>query len=128
MADTHVAASVEVGAHDVPHPAAGAHDAHAHGPTERQYWLVFVILVVFTALEVAWSFFGLEGAALVLPLMVMMVIKFLLVAGVFMHLYFDMNMINGKLFAVAFGSALALAALVYLVVVATFDFRISGAF
>jgi cytochrome c oxidase subunit IV len=128
MADTHVAASVEADTHDVPHQGAGAHDAHAHGPTERQYWLVFVVLVAFTALEVAWSFFGLEGPVLVLPLVVMMVIKFLLVAGVFMHLYFDMNMINGKLFAVAFGSALALAAVVYMMVVATFGFRISGAF
>ena len=121
----------EVADHDTPGHGTGAHAAgghdHAH-PTEAQYWKVFAILVVLTAVEVAWSFLGLKGPALVLPLVVMMVVKFLLVAGVFMHLYFDMKAINGKLFTWAFGSALALAGLVYLIVFASFEFRISGAF
>ncbi len=112
--------------HTTPSHSTGGQD-HAH-PTEAQYWKVFAILVVLTAVEVAWSFLGLKGPALVLPLVVMMVVKFLLVAGVFMHLYFDMKAINGKLFAWAFGSALVLASVLYLIVIASFEFRISGAF
>jgi cytochrome c oxidase subunit IV len=103
-------------------PHADTHDEHH--PTEKQYWLVFVALVVFTAIEVAWSFIGLEGLALVLPLLLMMVIKFLLVGGAFMHLYFDMKIINGKLFTWAFAGGIALAAAVYLVVVAAFQFNV----
>ena len=99
------------------------HDDHAH-PTETQYWVVFVALVILTAVEVAWSFLGLEGLTLVLPLLVMMVAKFLLVAGVFMHLYFDMKIINGKLFTWAFAGALVLAMAVYFVVFAAFQFNI----
>ncbi|MDH3294645.1 MAG: cytochrome C oxidase subunit IV family protein [Acidimicrobiia bacterium] len=110
MADSAVAES----SHDT-------HDDHAHHPTERQYWVVFVALAVLTALEVAWSYGGLEGVALVVPLVVMMVAKFLLVAGAFMHLYFDLKLINGRLFSWAFGFSLLLAVLVYFVVFAAFD-------
>ncbi len=102
------------------HDAHG-HDDHAHHPTERQYWIVFVILAVFTAVEVAWSYMGLEGAALVLPLIAMMVVKFLLVAGVFMHLYFDMKIINGRMFSWVFGFSLLVAVAVYFVVFAAWD-------
>ncbi len=99
------------------------HDDHAH-PTERQYWVVFVILAVLTAVEVAWSFIGLEGIALVAPLLIMMVLKFFLVAGAFMHLYFDLKVLNGRLFSWAFFGALALAIGVYFVVFAAFEFQI----
>ena len=95
-----------------------------HHPTETQYWIVFVILAVLTAVEVAWSYLGLSGPALVLPLIAMMVVKFLLVAGAFMHLYFDMKIINGRLFTWAFGGAMVLAMAVYFVVFAAFEFSI----
>ncbi len=104
-----------------------AHTDHDHDdahPTERQYWLVFIALFVLTAIEVAWSFIGLEGPALVIPLLIMMVIKFFLVAGVFMHLSFDLKIPNGRLFTWAFFGALLLAMLVYFFVFATFDFTI----
>ena len=100
----------------------GAHDDHH--PTETQYWVVFVALAILTAVEVAWSYLGLSGPALVLPLVGMMVVKFLLVAGAFMHLYFDMKIINGRLFTWAFGGALVLAVAVYAVVFAAFEFTI----
>jgi len=103
---------------------AHAHDDHEHHPSEKQYWVVFVILAVFTAVEVAWSYMGLEGAALVVPLIIMMVVKFLLVTGVFMHLYFDMKLLNGRLFTWAFFGALVLAMGVYAVVLAAFEFQI----
>ena len=96
-------------------------DAHEHHPTERQYWVVFVALVILTAVEVAWSFIGLDGPALVLPLVVMMLLKFLLVAGAFMHLYFDMKIINGKMFTWVFGFSLAVAVAVYFVMFAAWD-------
>lgn len=99
----------------------GEHDDHAHHPTERQYWVVFVALAVLTAIEVAWSYAGLEGPALVVPLLAMMAVKFLLVAGAFMHLYFDLKIINGRIFSWAFGFSLLLAVIVYLVVFAAFD-------
>jgi caa(3)-type oxidase subunit IV len=106
---------------DVEH---GQHDAaHAH-PSEGQYWMVFVALVILTAIEVAWSFMGFEGPALVVPLLAMMTVKFFLVAGAFMHLYFDMKIINGRLFTWAFASALVLAAAIYVIVFAAFEFQI----
>jgi len=101
------------------------HDAHEHHPTERQYWLVFVALAVLTAIEVAWSYAGFEGAALILPLVVMMIIKFVLVAGAFMHLYFDMKIVNGRMFSLAFGGSLLVAVLVYIVVFASFNTLVS---
>lgn len=101
-----------------------AHEAHDHHPTERQYWVVFVALVVLTAVEVAWSFIGLEGIVLVGPLLIMMILKFFLVAGAFMHLYFDLKILNGRLFAWAFFGALLLALAVYLIVFAAFRFNL----
>ena len=109
--------------------ASETHGADAHGhddhhPTELQYWVVFVALAILTAVEVAWSYLGLEGPALVLPLLVMMVVKFLLVGGAFMHLYFDLKIINGRLFTWAFGGAIVLAVGVYAVVFAAFQFNV----
>ena len=101
---------------------ADAHDEHH--PTETQYWLVFVVLAVLTGVEVAWSYIGVSGPALVLPLVAMMLVKFLLVAGAFMHLYFDLKILNGRLFAWAFGGAAVLAVAVYFVVVAAFQYNV----
>ncbi len=117
MADNTVTTEV---AHAAQHDD-GSHADHVHHPTERQYWIVFVALAVLTAVEVAWSYMGLNGAVLVVPLLSMMAVKFLLVAGAFMHLYFDLKLINGRVFSWAFGFALVLAVLVYLVVFAAFD-------
>lgn len=104
------------------HADHGAHDDHH--PTELQYWVVFVALAVLTAVEVAWSYLGLSGPALVLPLIAMMVVKFLLVGGAFMHLWFDLKIINGRLFTWAFGGALVLALGVYFIVFAAFQFGV----
>lgn len=96
-------------------------DSHV---SEGQYWAVFVILAIITAVEVAWSYAGFEGVVLVLPLVAMMIVKFLFVAGVFMHLYFDMKILHGRWFSLAFGAGLSLAVLVFLIVIATFQFQI----
>ncbi len=103
---------------------AADHEHDEHHPTETQYWVIFAILAVLTAVEVAWSYIGLSGPALVLPLVGMMVAKFLLVAGAFMHLYFDLKILNGRLFTWAFAGAMVLAMAVYFVVFAAFDFSI----
>ncbi len=116
MSDTATAATEHEG-HDV------AHDDHAH-PTETQYWLVFLLLAVITAFEVLWSYLGFSGPALVVPLIVMMLVKFVIVAGVFMHLWFDMKMINGKIFTMAFAAGIVIALAVYTAVVATFEFHV----
>lgn len=118
MADT---ATDQTHGHDTHAHAHGGHDAH---PTEKQYWMVFVILVVFTAIEIAWSYLGFEGVGLVVPLLVLMVLKFALVAGAFMHLYFDLKILNGRLFTMAFAGAIVLAVAVYMAVFAAFRFHI----
>ena len=113
MSDTTVAP-------DVDHGQAEDHGDH---PTEKQYWVIFAVLAVFTALEVAWCYVGLEGAALVLPLVGMMIIKFILVAGIFMHLKYDMSIRNGNMFTYMFGFGLVLAIIVYGTVLFTFTTR-----
>lgn len=115
MADT----ATDTGTHE-----ARGHAHDEHHPTELQYWMVFVALAILTAIEIAWSYAGLEGPALVLPLLAMMVVKFLLVGGAFMHLYFDLKIINGRVFTWAFAGAIALALAVYASVVAAFQFNV----
>jgi cytochrome c oxidase subunit 4 len=103
--------------------AAGAHETtvsgggHAH-PSDKTYIGVALILAALTALEVA-SFYLEEelGVFLVPALLVMMVIKFAIVAGYFMHLKFDSN-----LFTRLFVSGLLLAISVYAAALATFHF------
>lgn len=101
-----------------------AHDDHEHHPTAKTYWITFVLLAILTAVEVGWSYLGLEGIALVAPLLIMMVIKFLIVGGVFMHLQTDLKVLNGYWFTLAFGIAVVLALSVYIAVFAAFRFDI----
>mgnify|MGYP000412346899 CR=1 FL=1 len=101
-----------------------AHDDHEHHPSTRTYWLTFLALLILTAVEVAWSYLGLSGVALVVPLLAMMVVKFLIVGGVFMHLQTDMKVLNGYWFTLVFGTATVLAVGVYLIVFAAFRFDI----
>lgn len=99
-------------------------DFHEEHVAEKSYWVVFVALAVITAIEIAWSYLGLEGLALVLPLVLMMIVKFFVVAGVFMHLYYDLKFVNGKYFSIMFGFGLVLAVVVFFIVVAAFDFKV----
>ena len=103
--------------------AAGAHETtvsgggHAH-PSDRSYVGIALLLAVITALEVV-SFYLEEdlGWFLIPALLVMMVVKFAIVAGYFMHLRFDSN-----LFIRLFVSGLLLAISVYVAMLATFHF------
>ena len=88
-------------------------EGHTHGPTEGQYFAIFWVLFAITALEVStyfWeSWFG-EGDTVrrigVAALLIMMLIKFFLIAGYFMHLKFDAALLRRTFI---FGLIIALA-------------------
>jgi cytochrome c oxidase subunit 4 len=96
--------------------------AHAH-PTDSDYVKIALILGVITAAEVGTYFwkdiFGSEPStfALVATLFPMMVAKFLIVIGYFMHLKFD-NPLFKRVFI--FGMFLAVA--VFLAALTVFEF------
>ena len=88
---------------------------HDHGPTDTFYFKIFLILVAITALEVStyfWSsWFGKDSYKVAVPvLLIMMVVKFGLIASFFMHLRFDRRILTRVFY---FGLGLALA--VYIV-------------
>ena len=98
----------------------GRHD-HAI-PTDRLFVMVAVVLAVITAVEVAWSYlpWG-DGTAMTVlevgGLLLMMAVKFVVVAAIFMHLRFD-----SKVLTAIFYSGLFLALGVYVAVLFTFEF------
>lgn len=73
---------------------------HTHGPSNSTYFRVFFVLVAITLLEVStyfWdSWFGRTDTSMVAypVLIVLMVIKFGLIASFFMHLRFDSRMLT----------------------------------
>ncbi len=79
---------------------------HAH-PTPKQYVNIALILAVLTALEVSTYFVDFGRVAIPL-LVVLMVVKFLYVAGWFMHLKFD-----SRWFSVMMYTGLAFALVLY---------------
>lgn len=92
-------------------------DSHDH-PSDRKYVEIAIILAVLTAIEVATYFFEEElGDALIPILMVIMVVKFFMVAAWFMHLKFD-----SRLFSRLFVSGLVLASAVYIIMLTAFEF------
>jgi cytochrome c oxidase subunit IV len=87
---------------------------HAH-PTDRQYVVIALILGAITALEVATYFWeDASTTALVLTLFPMMIIKFAVVCGYFMHLKYD-----HPIFRRVFVAGLVLAVVVYLIALTT---------
>ena len=90
---------------------------HAH-PQDRKYVVVALILGVITAAEVATYYFEEELGNLLVPsLIVMMVVKFAMVAAWFMHLRFD-----SRLFTRVFVAGILLAVGVYVIALATFEY------
>src|SRR5690554_4650725 len=108
---------------------AGKAEAHAPGghvhkhPTDADYVKIALILAAITALEVGTYFwkdiFGSEPStfALVATLFPMMIAKFAIVLGYFMHLKYD-----NPLFKRVFVFGLVLALLVYCVVFFAFEY------
>ena len=112
-----------------PDAAHGDHadDGHAH-PTDALFVKTAAILAVITAIEVGWSYLplwedaeGLTSFFEISGLLVMMMAKFVIVAGVFMHLKYDKPILS-RAFYFGFG----LAILVYLAAITTFEFWSSG--
>jgi cytochrome c oxidase subunit IV len=95
------------------HHAAAAHAGH---PSPKEYIRIGVVLAVLTALEVAASYTGVSGAILIPTLFVLALIKFALVVLWFMHLKFD-----DRRYARFFVTGLAGAAILYLIVLITFE-------
>ena len=86
------------------------HDGPAH-PSEKQYYVVALVLAVLTAIEVGLYYIeGISDNGQVVILGVLAVLKFLGVALYFMHLKFDSG-----LFSRLFVSGLVLAIVVYLI-------------
>ena len=92
------------------------HEEHGHhGPTPAQYVQIFGVLFVLTALEVAASF--IDVGPLFLPLLIgLMIIKFALVAGWFMHLKYDT-----RTYTAFMAGGLALAMGLYAIVLFVFS-------
>ena len=87
-----------------------ADEAHTHGPTDKFYFGVFVALFLITALEVStyfWeSWFGSAShTPAVVLLLVLMTVKFIMIASYFMHLKFDSPLL-GRIFYFGLGTAI----------------------
>jgi cytochrome c oxidase subunit 4 len=92
-----------------------APEAEAH--SDLVYVKVAVILAAITGMEVAATYAGWLGKAVIWLLLIMMVIKFFTVVLYFMHIKYD-----AKLFGRLFYAGLGLAVAVYLAFLATFKF------
>jgi cytochrome c oxidase subunit IV len=93
---------------DVDH-GGGPSDHHGDHPSDGQYWKIFFLLVIITAIEVGLYYFSIPVVNLnSVTLGVFAAAKFVIVVGYFMHLKFD-NKILRRLFV----TGLTLAAAVY---------------
>lgn len=96
-------------------PAEHGHDdGHGHA-SDLLYIKVAVGLAVLTAMEVAWPYLVEDGPVLMFPLLIVMAIKFVIIAAFFMHLKFD-----SKVLSRVFYSGLGLAVGVYIIALLTF--------
>ena len=92
---------------------ATAHEETVHGaghkhPSDANYMIIALILAIITAGEVSLYYIDV-GSAMIPTLLVMMVVKFGIVAAYFMHLRFD-----SRLFRRLFIAGLVLAVAVYI--------------
>ena len=89
-------------------------EVHHEHASDLIYIKLAVLLAVLTGAEVAWPYIIEDGPALMWPLLIMMVVKFALIAAYFMHLKFD-----SKILTRIFYTGLLLAVSVYVVVLIT---------
>ena len=92
-------------------------EEHDH-PSDAKYVNIAIILALITAAEVV-TFYVEDslGSALAPILLVMMVVKFAIVAAYFMHLKFDSNLLTR-----VFVAGIVLAVAVYIAAMTTFQF------
>jgi cytochrome c oxidase subunit IV len=93
-------------------------EGHEH-PNDRKYVMIALILGAITAVEILFYYIedDLGNTVVITGLLLMMVVKFWIVAAFFMHLRFDSN-----LFTRLFYSGLVLAVAVYIGTLTTFSF------
>jgi cytochrome c oxidase subunit 4 len=115
--------SVEAEERGAAGPAEPDHEAHQHEhPSDRNYIVVAVLLATITALEVGTYFLEDPSTTLlVVGLFPMMIAKFAIVCGWFMHLRYD-----NPLFKRVFVFGLSLAIGVYIIVLTSMQFWDSG--
>ncbi|MBN2622778.1 MAG: cytochrome C oxidase subunit IV family protein [Acidimicrobiales bacterium] len=111
--------SVETEERGAAGPLEPDHEAHQHAhPSDSTYIKVAVFLAVLTALEVGTYFIKDPSTPLLVALLFpMMIIKFAVVAGAFMHLRFD-----NPLFRRVFVFGLLLAVAVYVIVLTSMEY------
>ncbi len=97
----------------------GEEHAHEH-PSDWKYVKIALILAAITAVEVA-TYFTELTTFITVSLLGMMVAKFIIVAGYFMHLKYDT-----PLFKRVFVFGLILALVVFLIALFTFEFFSDG--
>lgn len=96
--------------------AAAPEDAGHHGPTPREYVNTALVLAALTALEI--STYLVDFGPLGIPLLVvLMIIKFAMIANLFMHLKFDNRLYNRMLYG-----GLGLAVVLYAVTLIVMNF------
>jgi cytochrome c oxidase subunit 4 len=92
------------------------HGSHAgHHPTPAEYVRIALILGALTALEVSTYYFEFGRAGIPL-LIILMVVKFIMVASFFMHLRYDTKLF-GRFLYTGLGFALVLYTATYLIFV-----------
>lgn len=87
--------------------------SQGHHPTPREYVNIAIMLAILTALEVSTYFVDFGRIAIPL-LIILMVIKFIMVASFFMHLKFDSKLFGRMLYGGLF-LALGLYALTLII-------------
>jgi cytochrome c oxidase subunit 4 len=115
--------SVETDERGAAGPGEPDHEAHQHAhPSDRNYIVVAVLLAAITALEVGTYFLEDPSTTLlVVALFPLMIAKFAIVCGWFMHLRYD-----NPLFKRVFVFGLSLAIGVYIIVLTSMQFWDSG--
>lgn len=91
---------------------------HTHGPSDKQYFTIFWVLVVLTALEISTEWWPDGTRDIAVPvLLILMGIKFVLIASYFMHLKWDPSLLKRVFY---FGLAVAVA--VYIIALSAMNF------
>ena len=96
---------------------------YAHGPSDKQYVVVAIVLSLLTGIEVFTYFKSVInfGEILMPMLIVLMCIKFYLIAAYFMHLKYDKAILRRF-----FMTGIFLAVFVYMIALLTFKLFASG--
>jgi cytochrome c oxidase subunit IV len=104
-------------------PQEVGHEAHQHAhPSDRKYVIIAIILAIITAAEVSTYFMEDPSTGLLVAMLFpMMIAKFVIVCGWFMHLRYD-----NPLFRRVFVFGLVLAVAVYLVALSAMEFWTDG--